>query len=40
MHVSIDKSKVEIVRSENHEWVERIGKKAYLRYVMIELTTT
>jgi len=29
MHVSIDKSKTEIVMSEDHEWVERIGKKAY-----------
>jgi hypothetical protein len=40
MHVSIDKSKVEIVMSEDHEWVERIGEKGYMRYVMIELAIT
>jgi hypothetical protein len=40
MHVSIDKSKTEIVMSEDHEWVERIGKKAYMSYVMIQLTIT
>jgi hypothetical protein len=27
MHLSIDKSEVEIVMSEDHEWVERIDKK-------------
>jgi hypothetical protein len=37
MHVNIDKSKNEIVMSEDHEWVERIGKTAYMRYVMIQL---
>ena len=29
MHVSVDKSKIEIAMSEDHEWVERIGKTAY-----------
>ncbi len=26
MHVKLDKSKIEIAMSEDHEWVERIGK--------------
>jgi hypothetical protein len=29
MHLIVDKSKIEIVMSEDYEWVERIGKTAY-----------
>ncbi len=29
MHLFVDKSKIEIVMSENYEWVERIGKTEY-----------
>jgi hypothetical protein len=29
MHVGVDKSKIDIDISEDHEWVERIGKTAY-----------
>ena len=29
MHVNLEKSKIEIAMSEDHEWVERIGKTAY-----------
>ena len=29
MHLIVDKCKIEIVISEDYEWVERIGKTAY-----------
>jgi len=29
MHLIVDKSKIEIVMSEDYEWIERIGKTAY-----------
>jgi hypothetical protein len=31
MDVNLEKSKIEIATSEDHEWVERIGKTAYER---------
>jgi hypothetical protein len=29
MHVNLEKSKIKIDMSEDHEWVERIGKTPY-----------